>query len=296
MKYEEVYQGIDLIVYGNQRQLEYDFTVNPGADPKAIELRFEGPEMLSINAQGDLILHTSEGEIRQHKPQLYQEAGGVKQNVAGRYVLKSEYEIGFDIGHYDSRKPLVIDPVIGNFSTYLGGTQGDVGVGIAVDSLGRACVRGTVTSPDFPSTSGSRHDVYYEDVFITKLSADGSSLIYSTILGGIYGDDGYAITVDREGNAYVTGPTGFPGYPTMNAYQSSGGSSDGSFDDAFVTKLDLNGNIVYSTYLGGSSADDGASSIAVDKSGNAYVSGYAKSNNVPTVNSFQNNLSTTLSK
>lgn len=274
VKYENTYPGIDLIYYGNRRQLEYDFVVAPGADPDSIKLNFEGAQQLKLDRHGDLVLHVGHNEVRQHKPKIYQQIDGNRQEVAGRYALRSKNEIGFEIGAYDHSKPLVIDPVIAGYSTYLGGSvYNDIGLGIAVDNLGRAYITGIAASPDFPSTNGLRHDTNYGDVFVTRLSTDGSRLEYSTLVGGIYEDDGYSIAVDSFGNAYVTGQTNSPDFPPLNPYKSTRGSSDINLADAFVTKLDSEGSLTYSTYLGGS-GDDVGNSIAVDASGSFYVTGY----------------------
>lgn len=289
VKYENAYPGIDVVYYGSQSQLEYDLIVAPGADPDSIKLNFKGAQQINLDRHGDLVLRVGQNEVRQHKPKVYQEIDGNRQEVAGRYALRGETEIGFEIAAYDHSKPLVIDPVIGGYSTYLGSDY-DAGLGIAVDALGRAYITGIAASPDFPSTTGTRHDTNYGDVFVARLSADGSKLEYSTLIGGIYEDDGYSIAVDSSGNAYVTGQTNSPDFPPLNAYKSARGSNDLRLADAFVTKLDAEGNLIYSTYLGGSN-DDIGNSIAVDASGSFYVSGYTASGNFPVKNSFQSNLS-----
>ncbi len=220
VKYENAYPGIDVIYYGNQSQLEYDLIVAPGADPDSIKLNFTGARQINLNRRGDLVLRVGQEEVRQHKPKVYQEIDGSRREVAGRYALRSENEIGFEIAAYDHSKPLVIDPVIGGYSTYLGGSvYSDVGLGIVIDTLGRAYITGIAASPDFPSTSGTRWDTDYGDVFVARLSADGSKLEYSTLIGGIYEDDGYGIAVDSSGNAYVTGLTNSPDFPTLECLQ-----------------------------------------------------------------------------
>jgi Beta-propeller repeat len=290
VKYESILPGIDLIYYGNQSQLEYDFIVAPDAKPGDIEIDLEGARTLRINPQGDLLLGLAErSELRQIKPFIYQEVNGNKREVVGKYILKGSNRVGFEVSAYDATKPLIIDPKI-VYATYLGGIQGEVGTSIAVDSSGNTYITGTATSSNFPTRNpvqGTRGDLDYEDVFVTKLNASGSDIIYSTFLGGIYGDDGNGIAIDASGNAYVVGVTGSPNYPVFNAFQSTGGSSDGHKDDAFITKLNPNGSLAYSTYLGGDSADDSGSSIAVDAPGNAYITGYAASTNFPTLNQLQ---------
>ncbi|HEV8523384.1 MAG TPA: SBBP repeat-containing protein, partial [Terriglobales bacterium] len=282
--YREVYPGIDLIYYGNQRQMEYDFIVAPGADPKKIVLAFKGAERLEIDAQGDLMLHAPGGAIRQKKPVIYQEVDGVRQEIEGRYVRKGANRVGFKVAAYDASRPLVIDPVVLSYSTYLGGSGGDYGMGIAVDAAGAAYVTGYTGSTDFPTanafqaTHAGGGQIPY-DVFVTKLNATGTALVYSTYLGGSGLDQGVGIAVDAAGAAYVTGGTESADFPVsctapctvLDATLGAGGN------DAFVTKLDPTGSaLVYSTYLGGSYVDEGRS-IAVDAEGAAYVTGLTES-------------------
>src|SRR5262245_60943775 len=127
VKYEDVYPGVDLLYYGNQGHLEYDFILAPGADPKTITLGFEGAQKLTVDQQGDLVLHTARGELRQRKPLLYQEKDGIQQPVSGSYVLRNTEQVGFVVGAYDRHRPLIIDPILA-YSTYLGGSSDDVGI------------------------------------------------------------------------------------------------------------------------------------------------------------------------
>src|SRR5881396_1907639 len=283
VKYREVYPGIDLVHYGNHRQLEYDFVVAPGADPKAIKLGFEGAEKMEIDARGDLLLHTPEGDVRQHKPVIYQEFDGTRTEVSGSYSLSRRNQVSFEVGKYDRGRPLIIDPTL-SYSTYLGGSGSDVGNAIAVDSARNAYVTGATGSTDFPIASPFQAAIGgSSDAFVTKLNATGSALVYSTYLGGSSGDYGLGIAVDSAGNAYVVGDTDSTNFPTANPFQAAiGGSSD-----AFVTKLNATGSgLVYSTYLGGSGGDYGLG-IAADSSGNAYVVGDTNSTNFPTASPFQ---------
>jgi uncharacterized repeat protein (TIGR01451 family) len=282
VRYEAVYPGVDLVYYGNQRQLEYDFVVAPGSDPKAIRLGFEGAEKLSVDADGDLILRTRDGAIRLHKPIIYQKINEIKQTILGHYALKGKHQVGFHVANYDSSKPLVIDPVL-SYSTYLGGTNNDQGLGIAVDSCGNAYVTGfTNSSLDFPTTTGALQTAFggSRDAFVTKLNATGSALVYSTYLGGTDNDEGHGIAVDAPGNAYVTGFTESANFPVtpLTAFQPAKGAGV----DAFVTKLNPTGSgLVYSTFLGSNNTDQG-SSIAVDALGNAYITGFTASATFPT--------------
>src|SRR2546426_4992909 len=150
--YREVYRGIDLVYYGNQRQLEYDFVVSPGANPERIVLGFQGAERLEINAEGELVLHAAEGALRQQKPVIYQEINGVRTKIDGRYVLKDAHRVGFQVAAYDQNRPLVIDPTL-VYATYLGGSGWDYGVGIAGDAAGSAYVTGATNSTDFPTAN-----------------------------------------------------------------------------------------------------------------------------------------------
>ena len=204
VKYQEVYPGVDLVFYGNQQQLEYDFIVAPGADPKTITLAFEAAQKLRINDQGDLVLQIEGGEIRLHKPVVYQKIDGVRKEVSGSYVLNPKSKIanpksktvGFEVAAYDLYRPLIIDPVL-SYSTYLGGGVGDRGFGIAVDSSGNAYMTGSTESTDFP-TANALHPALRgaQDVFVTKLNPEGSALVYSTYLGGGGSDGGQGIAVD----------------------------------------------------------------------------------------------------
>lgn len=278
--------------------MEYDFIVEPQADPKQIALSFEGISRTQISANGELILVTNAGELRQHRPLIYQlDADDKRKEVSGGYFIDKDNRISFKIGDYDASKPLIIDPVL-EYSTYLGGTHGDVGVGIAVDATGSAYITGTATSPEFPISSAfqlNRGDLFYEDVFVSKLSPDGSRLLYSTFVGGVYGDDPQGIAIDKDGSVYVTGITGSPDYPTTTGVvqRRHAGTNptdeNQQNDDAFVTKLTNQGSLVYSTFLGGA-VDDAGWGIAADSNGNAYVVGSTRSADfLTTSNAFQTN-------
>src|SRR5438445_533450 len=278
--YREVYPGVNLVYYGNQRQLEHDFVVSPGADPKVITLAFEGVDGVAIDALGDLVLRTVGGEVRLRKPVVYQEQNRQRAVIPTRYVLTAEHQVAFEVAAYDATKPLIIDPVL-VYSTYLGGSGSDASSGIAVDTQGNAYVTGVTRSSDFPTTTGAFQIASSggEDAFVTKLNPTGSALVYSTFLGGSNDDEGFGIAADAAGNAYVTGVTTSSNFPTTaGAVQST----LGGFGRAFVTKLNPTGTaLVYSTYLGGTSADDGFG-IAADAAGNAYVTGFTQSSNFPT--------------
>ncbi len=318
VQYQEVYPGIDLAYYGNQGKLEYDFIVAPGADPDQIRLAFEGASDIHVADSGDLLLATDLGDVRIQKPVVYQlDPDGHKTLVAGQYlverqttnlrsasnpqssVLSTRYsalpKIGIQLAAYDRTKPLVIDPVV-LYSTCLGGSGYDWGGDIAVDGSGQVYVTGITESLDFPTLQASQpaHGgggypcgpggeirCSSQDAFVTKFTASGT-LAYSTYLGGSGDENGNGIAVDGSGQAYVTGLTGSGDFPILQASQPAYGGNG----DAFVTKFTAAGALAYSTYLGGSEAEGGGG-IAVDGSGQVYVTGGTSSGNFPTLHASQ---------
>jgi hypothetical protein len=303
VEYQDVYPGINLDYYGRQGQLEYDFVVAPGADPRAIHVGFSGADDLSLNDQGDLIIHTGGQDIVQHKPFVYQDVNGSRQDVTSSFVLlrnpslepatvqhgpQAAQQIGFALGSYDVTRPIVIDPVLA-YSTYVGGSGSDYGNGIAVDVGGNAYITGLTTSTDFPTANAFQAakggSLTNWNAFVMKLSADGLALVYSTYLGGSNFDYADGIAVDAAGDAYVTGTTRSTDFPTANAFQPA---MKGNLSNAFLTQLSGDGaSLVYSTYLGGSGYGENGNAIAVDDAGNAYVTGVTGSTDFPTANAFQ---------
>ncbi len=311
VKYSNIYPGIDLAYYGNQQQLEYDLVVSPAADPGQIKLAFEGADDIKLNAQGDLILLTRGGEVRLRNPQVYQEVNGNKQPIAAHYVLQEPsnvegqtgeqtgvgVQVGVRVAAYDASQPLIIDPVL-VYATYLGGSAedgsvlpfpdgpgslpGSINLNIAVDGSGKAYVTGTTYSSNFPSTSGPPY-VSTGDGFVAKLNATGSNLLCATYFGGIGYDEGHAIALDSSGNAYVTGRTESADFPVTT----------GAFDTTFtgdpeghVSKFNSSCVPVYITYLGW--IYGWGHGIAVDNSGNAYVTGRTNSSGFPTTSGAYN--------
>ena len=288
VRYEQIYPGIDLVYYGNQRQLEYDFVIAPGANPKQIRLAFNGAGKLKLNRSGDLILKSGTQTITLLRPKAYQNIDNKKREVSVRYSLKPRGEVAFKVGNYDKSQPLVIDPLL-VYSTFLGGSGQDAGNSIAVDPSGNVYIAGQTVSPDFP-TSSPLQATYggNQDAFVAKLNANGSALIYSTFLGGNLNDIAKSIAVNNTGNAYVTGETNSGNFPVLNALHPS---LSGLPSDAFVAELNSTGSaLVYSTYLGGHSSESG-NSIAIDSAGNAYVAGNTSSTDFPTTNPVQTNRS-----
>jgi hypothetical protein len=279
---ENVYPGVDLVYYGNQRQLEYDWILDPGASPELIKFSVESEDDPEIDSEGNLMLVKND-KVLLRKPVIYQERNGTRTEIAGGYVLLGKRQIGLKVDKYDAQVTLVIDPVL-SYSTYLGGNGTDGGFGIAVDSSGNAYITGFTESGNFPTaTPYQASNAGGRDVFIAKLNASGSALVYSTYIGGSAKDDGYGIAVDSTGNAYVTGATKSTDFPTSSPYQAGNAGSS----DVFVAKLNASGSaLVYSTYIGGAGAD-GGNGVAVDASGSAYISGYVGSTDFPVVNAFQ---------
>jgi len=323
VRYRNVLDGVDLVYYGNQGQLEYDFVVAAGAKPGDIHLAFNGARRMYVEKQtGDLVLKIgkSNGEVRFRRPVAYQDAaphnlaqqndgspdamqqanakGTGKQLVAVNYVVDSRNHVGFQLGPYDHSRTLLIDPTL-SYSTYLGGISNDYGTSIAVDSEGNAYVTGYTSSMGFPVTPGSFEikcggacTGTNTDAFVTKLDATGSALIFSTFLGGAKSSIGNGITLDPAGNVFVVGQTFTTDFPvTSGAFQTSCGGASCVGGDAFITELNPSGSaLVYSTYLGGAGINQG-NAIVLDSAGDAYVMGYTGSIDFPvTKGAFQTTL------
>jgi len=284
VKYTELYPGIDLVFYGNQSRLEYDFVIAPGADPSAIKMNLEGVNKLRINSNGDLVLSVSGGVVQLQKPVVYQQVLGGRHEIAGKYVLAGRHRVSFAISNYDRSQPLVLDPVL-NYSSYLGGGGDDSGSGIAVDAQGDVFVTGTTFSADFPTTANAFNKGPLTvntkgAVFVTELNPAGTQLIYSTYLAGSGGDSALGIALDSSNKIYVTGQTFSIDFPTTSNALKAGPLVTNVSGTSFVSKLDpaLSGasSLVYSSYLGGPNGDLGYA-IAADAGGNAYITGMTKS-------------------
>ena len=281
--YRNIYPGIDVVYYGSRGQLEYDLVVAPGADWSQIRIAVEGPDGLRLDADGSIELDTGGENIRFRTPRAYQNFGDGTREVPSRYVFTSRNYIGFELGGYDPTRPLIIDPVF-SYTTYLGGSLSDQAYGITVDGSGCAYIAGETYSFDFPLRNAWQTSEHGDrDVFVSKLSADGSSLIYSTYLGGGSFDSGRAIAIDSSGAAYVTGVTWSADFPTTPGVLQTTYAGQG---DVFVAKLNPSGGLVFATYIGGAGADT-ATSIALDSARNAYVAGYTSSLNFPMSHAYQ---------
>ncbi len=292
VKYRGVYNGVDLIYYGNGQKLEYDFVVSPNADPKAIALSFEGASSVKVDrTSGDLLVTTPMGTLRQEKPIVYQEVDGQKVEIASAYRVrpdgKDQSQVSFDLGEYDRGRELIIDPIL-VYGGYLGGSGYEEGRGIAVDNAGNAYAIGTTASLNFPVTPGaikttnptSTNNVQWNDAYVTKINPTGTAVVWSTYFGGRNGSEiGTGINVTPAGEVLISGTTTADDLPRVNAYQPTFGGTD----DAFAAKLNSSGSaIVYSTYLGGNNTDTGGR-IALDPTtGDAIFAGLASSPNFPT--------------
>jgi len=281
----DVYPGIDLIYYGNQHQLEYDFVVAPGASWRSIRMAFSGAQAVEIDPHGDLKLQTRWGWLRHRRPRVYQQLASGRREISGHYVLYGDRQVGFEIGAYDPAVALVIDPTL-VYSSYLGGSATDYGYSVAVDSSGCAYTVGETWSTNFPLLN-SRQSVQAgdTDIFVTKWNAAGTGILYSTYIGGSNRDVPLSIVVDATGNAHITGYTYSANFPITSGALRSTFSGQSK---AFVLELNPSGNsLIYSTFLGGS-GNDYATGIAVDATGQAYISGYTASIDFPvSSNAFQ---------
>jgi hypothetical protein len=278
--YEDVYPGIDLVYYGNQRQLEYDFTVRPGANPSVIRILASGAQNIAIDAAGNLALFTKHGEVQLRKPVVYQLLETKRREIAGNFQIAKGNQISFAVGDYDRSRPLVIDPTL-NYATYVGQTVNDKVNGIAVGTDGSTYVAG-VTSPANSSAAQA------QESFVAHLAADGKTLLYIAYLGRSAATDANAIAVDVAGNAYIAGETKAVDFPLQNPIQAgcSLNAQNQCLGDAFLTKLGPDGSLAFSTYLGGS-LEDGANSIALDGGNNIYIAGSTASTDFPVIGGAQ---------
>ncbi|MBN1213533.1 MAG: SBBP repeat-containing protein [candidate division Zixibacteria bacterium] len=286
LTYEDIYPGINLVYYSKNGHMEYDFVVFPGADPAVIKIRYDGVERISVNETGELQLTTAWGTVTEQKPVFYQDINGERQTVTGRYLILGETTFGFEPDrNYDPTLPLIIDPVL-VFSTYMGGSVEDWGLDIAVDDNSNVYVVGMTYSSDFPTENPLIDTITgSSDAFMTKLKATGDEFIYSTYLGGDGFDFGLALTIDGDGNIYLTGVTYAADFPTESPLQGTYGGNG----DAFVVKLNNTGeSLIFSTYLGGGSYDSGED-IILDANGNIYVTGGTDSESFPTQDPLFNN-------
>ncbi|MCL5744847.1 MAG: SBBP repeat-containing protein [Acidobacteria bacterium] len=269
IRYRNVYPGIDVVYYGDQGHLEYDFVVAPGADPGAIRLHFDGASRIGVQAAGGLEVETPTGRILHRRPVVYQTLNGVRREIADSYVLAGEKEAVFALGDYDRHLPLVIDPVLA-FSSYFGDANDDRGTGVAVDKDGYAYVVGWTESPEDKS----------KDVFVLKIDPSGSEVVYGVMLGGSDADYAYGIAVDEAGNACVVGTTYSKDLPIANGFIGETLHTV----SGYVARINASGEeLTYSSYLD----SEDATAIAVDSAGLIYVTGMARQDIPITSNALQ---------
>jgi uncharacterized repeat protein (TIGR01451 family) len=285
--YRGIYDGIDLVFYGNPNRLEYDYIVHPGADPVSIRLSMEGTDRILIDNNGDLLLSTPGGELKLRKPTIHQEINGETVLVSGGYVLLNSKswetkdgsnQVGFQIGAYDQSRLLVIDPIL-EFSTYIGGFNADEIEDVQVDGNGFVYLTGTTGSLSFPTTAGAADTTFNgsSDVFVMKADPSTLSLVYSSFLGGTWEDTGSGIAVDGSGNAWVTGQTNSVDFPVLNGFNDthSAGTdiNDPRNSDVFVTQLTPSGSLNTSSFFG-TQFNDFGEGITLGSSGEVYVTGH----------------------
>jgi len=343
VRYKNVYPGIDLLYYGNRRQLEYNFEVQPGSDPRRIQFEIRGARQIELDPEGNLVLRLGNGEIHFQSPIVYQQSNGQRTPVGGAYVMTDPTHVAFQVAHYDSNQPLVVDreasislrmpsqrqlaeqvveqnertgrsgitgmteppapynlslrsslqhpdvtrppavsPVL-VYSTYLGGSGTDQAAGIAVDSAGSVYVAGYTNSVDFPLATLGALPKNKNHVFVAKLDPAGANLIYADYIAGNGDDYGVGLVLDGANEVYVTGSTASSNFPVVKAYQSQ---QPGPYA-GFLTKVSADGSsLLYSTYLGGSTSDQ-PTGIAIDGFGQVHIAGYTASQNFPVANAYQ---------
>ncbi len=287
LQYSQVYPGIDLLYYGSNNRLEYDFVLAPGADPATIRMRFEGAGKLRVTPEGDLAYEGPDGVMLQHRPVIYQEDAAGRHEIAGRYALVSRDTVAVRVNGYDRRRKLVIDPVI-SYSTYLGGSQTDQINGVQLSSKGLLYMCGSTQTQDIPAINGAYNNITagLTDIFLAILdpSAQGNDqLVYFSYLGGSNIDAALAIAVDPNGVAYMTGTTNSTDFPIVgNSVQTLGPAV---VTEAFVAVIDPSQygqvSLIYSTFLGGQTGNNSGNAITLDSAGNMYIAGTTASSDFP---------------
>ncbi len=288
IRYNGLYPGIDLKVYGIGRRIEYDWVVAPGADPAAVRFRYERARATRLDPEGNLVVDSLAGSFTHKKPAAYQEIAGRRVAVACRYERLDADTYGFRVGRYDRRRPLVIDPLVIIWSSYLGGSRDDIVTCMAVDAEGAAVVAGTTDSTDFPLVSPIDSVLGGEnDIFVAGIAPAGNALLYSTFIGGLESDVPYDLAIDAAGNPVVGGLTLSRNFPARNAYDSG---YNGGYREGFLLRLSSSGDALkFSTYLGGRESDI-IRRVVIDPSGAIVVAGSTTSTNFPVVKALKKTL------
>jgi hypothetical protein len=278
VKYKDMYPGVDLVFYGNQRKLEYDFIVAPGADPNVIRMNLTGARKMRLDAHGNVVLTVQGGDVQLQKPLVYQSINGQRREIAGKYSLRGA-QVSFAVASYDRREPLIVDPIL-NYSTYLGGSSDETGYAIATDSSGDAYIGGATDSTDFPTAGAGTVTSNAGGItvgFVSELNPTGTALLESAYIGGTGdGDQIYGLAVDSSSNVYATGLTVSTDFPTTAANAFKPTLSSNANGTSFLVESNSSGSVFYSTYLGGTGGDYG-NAVAADATGNAYVTGLTTS-------------------
>ena len=290
VRYRQIYPGVDLVYYGTQSQLEYDFVLSPGADPRVVRIQFDGASKLSLNPEGDLVINGGEGTLIEKRPVIYQQdpAGTARIAIKGGYVLLGRHTVGLRLEHYDAKRALVVDPVLA-YSTYMGGTGADTINAIQTDNQGNLYVAGSTGTSDLVASNEaySTTNAGDLDVFLAVInSAPGGAygVTFLTYIGGADNDVPQALAVDSSENMYVVGTTASSGFPvTTNAFDTVGGFP--TYTDAFVLvfnpQISGTAGLVFSSFLGGTTGNESANAVAYDSSGNMYVAGSTASTDWP---------------
>jgi hypothetical protein len=295
--YQELYNGIDLQYRGDDSQLKSDFIVEPGANPHQIRFNYSGVEDISIREDGALVIQTPFGELIENAPIAYQEINGQRTYVDAEYILEPNLEpnqtVRFQLGDYDRTSALIIDPTI-QYSSYLGGSLTDSISDVVVNRSGNIIVTGSTNSSDFTNQFSVQSNfgggAFDGDAFVTKLSLDGTGVVFSTFLGGSGNETAKGVEVDNAGNIYIGGKTTSENFPVVNPFQSSSADNSDFEGDAFVTKLSEDGSsLVYSTYFGGSGVED-VGDIALENTGSVYLIGTTNSADLPVQNAVDSQL------
>jgi gliding motility-associated-like protein len=310
----EVYPGIDAMVYSAGKSLKYDWIVAPGANPNQIQIGIEGAKcsLVQRDKGTDLVIETLFQTIVEKQPFAYQVFNGTMQEVSCRYVLHAN-RLSFELGDYDESLPLVIDPEV-SFSSFIGSPASNWGFTACDDSQGNLIAGAVAFAPGYPTTLGAFSVTYNEaltnsfDIAISKFSADGTQLLYSTYLGGEYQETPNSVVVDSQDQIIIYGITGSPSFPvTPGAYQPNfiGGpafTGGGFFSaqqpngcDLYVTKFNSDGSLLASTFIGGTH-NDGQNNgdqlyynygdvfrgeVNVDANDNIYVAAVTRSADFP---------------